>query len=69
MTNTEEGGHVKAGAEAGGVQPEAKDGWSVREAARGEEGLSPRDIIQSVGLTPGFQTRTCPTVTASAQAA
>ena len=43
MTNTEEGGHVNAGAEMGGVQPEAKDGWSVREAARGEEGLSPRE--------------------------
>ena len=58
MTNTEEGGHVKAGAEMGGVQPEAKDGWSLREAARGKEGLYPRDIIQSVDLTPGFQTLT-----------
>ena len=60
---------MKAGAEKGGVQPEAKDGWSPPEAAGGTEGVSPRDIMQSVDLTPGFQTLTCPAGRASSQAA
>ena len=55
-------GHVKVGegAEIRVMQPRAKGWLEPPEAARGKEGLTPRDIIQSVDLLiPWFQTLTC----------